>query len=145
MLHKKLSNPVWESAHFGKKYYVLVHFDRIPDPEQRKNLASQGLFLDQYVAGNNWLASWNDNGSLKDLDQGAITELYPIPAELKISPKLNNLSASAQTPDDLIAVSFFAGTDPLIVQKELRMRELLLFRRRSNPPILFLSGTEWKC
>ena len=139
ILHRRPDNAIRESAHFGKKYFLLAHFDRIPDPDQRKMLALHGFFLDQYVGGNNWLVRWNDNGELRSLDQDSVSELYVIPPELKINPKLNNMTAADQTPDDLIAVSFFAGMDPLLVQTELQNAGATLVQTKIKPAhIIFI-------
>jgi hypothetical protein len=143
ILHRRTGNAIRESARFGKKYFLLAHFDRIPDAEQRKELALRGLVLHQYVAGNNWLVSWDDNSELKSLDRTSVTELYVIPPELKISPRLKNMAAADQTPDDLIAVSFFAGMDPRLVQTALRNAGATPVQTKIKPPytVFIRNGT----
>ena len=120
ILHHKLTHSLWKSALYDKKYFLLVHFDRPPDENQKAGLASRGFQLDQYISDNNWLAHWNGEGDLKSLGQNSIEALYAIPPELKISQKLNTISPGNQSPDDLIAVSYFGGLDPAVIEQELR-------------------------
>ena len=89
--------------------------------------------LAQYVSGNNWLASWNEQADLKNLDKSSITDFYAIPPELKINSRLQTISPDEQTPDDLVAISYFAGMDPALVRQELKNAGALIVQTKFKP------------
>ena len=137
ILHHKLNNPLWKSARYNNNYFLLVHFDRIPDESQKINLASQGFLLDQYISNNNWLALWKENSDGRSPENSAIAELYVIPPELKISPKLKTIAPEKQTPEDLIAVSCFGGIDPALIQQELQKAGAEMVITKIKPAHIF--------
>lgn len=141
ILHRRLNQPGWQSARFGRRYFLLVHFDRIPDASQKSDLSSQGFQLDQYVSNNNWLAIWNDGGDEKKLVNSAITGLYAIPPDLKINKKLRTISPERQMPEDLIAVSCFGGMEPGLIQQELQNAGAQIINTKIKPAhIVFIKA-----
>ncbi|MDP4130093.1 MAG: S8 family serine peptidase [Bacteroidota bacterium] len=141
ILHHKLNHPGWQSVRFGKRYFLLVHFDHIPNASERSDLASRGFQLDQYVSNNNWLALWNDGNTKKNLERSAISEIYAIPPELKISQKLKTNSPQLQTPEDLIAVSCFGGIDATTIKQELQNAGAEIINTKIKPAhIIFIKA-----
>ncbi len=120
ILHHKLNHPLWKSALYNKTYFLIVHFERLPDENQKEELAASGFHLDQYISGNNWLAQWNGEGNLKSMGENFLPALYAIPQDLKISKKLSTFFWQNHSPEDLVAISYFGDLDPAIIRQELQ-------------------------
>ncbi len=51
LLHHKINHPLWQSARYGGDYYVVIQMDRIADANEKSELASQGIRLEQWLSG----------------------------------------------------------------------------------------------
>lgn len=93
---------------FRGRQYALIQFDRLPDANDRKLLATQGVKLFDYLPGNAFLAEMPQQvppAALKALKVSGVYEMKP---EYKIASSLKNFMPAR---DRYIAVSFFGEID----------------------------------
>src|SRR5258708_28595142 len=57
LLLRKISLPGWQSTLFGSRYYVVIQLKQQADQNQKKELLDRGIRLEQWISGNNWLAT----------------------------------------------------------------------------------------
>jgi hypothetical protein len=107
-------------SRFAGHYYVVVQFDKLPDRQQRKDLAGLHVRLYDYIPGNSYLAEADTGFSLSDLRQYAVSNIAALPPVLKISGRLAETSDDGlRGPDRLVAVSWFGTVDSLTVLRQL--------------------------
>ena len=66
LLNHKTSHPLWQSTRFGSDYYVVVQMNQIADPSVKSELANNGIKLEQWLSGTNYLAVCSQGFSLKN-------------------------------------------------------------------------------
>jgi hypothetical protein len=98
------------TAHYNKKYYVLVQFDQLPDQQRRKELEDLGIRLFDYIPDRAFLAEVRDSFSTETLKQYSISGLYRMPSKFKIAGKLQQDPDEAlHNADKLIAIRTFGS------------------------------------
>jgi hypothetical protein len=93
---------------FRGKQYALLQFDRIPNNNERKQLAAQGVKLFDYLPGNAFLAELPQQLPPASLRTYKVSGLYEMEPAYKISPSVNNFTPAQ---DRFIAVSYFGDID----------------------------------
>ncbi len=107
--HKESVRP---ARHAGN-YYLVLQFDRLPNPQQKKELADLGIRLFDYIPRHAYLAEVDSAFSAADLRRYTVNSVAPLPAALKLSRRL------PQYPDALVAVSWFGTLDSLEVRRQI--------------------------
>src|SRR5579871_1731719 len=134
LLNGKFNKSALSAAHFSKKYYTLVQFDKIPDNYERKELASQGVLLFDYISGNAFLAEMPDSFSHDELKKFHATGIYSVNNQFKISDKLEaNFSERMHDASHVIAVSFFGSMSKQDVIKELQKSGAHIVQTKIQP------------
>lgn len=120
LLNKKTGRESFRELLFQKKYYALVRFDKLPGIAEKKELASRGIALFDFIPGNAFMAEISDSTAFRFMKNQKINAVYALPPSLKISEKLlQNEDQFAKAGEVLIAVSFFGTTDKAMLAKEL--------------------------
>jgi hypothetical protein len=122
-LHKESLRP---AQHAGK-YYLVVQFDRLPDPQQKKELTDLNIRLFDYIPRHAYLAEVDTGFSADDLRHYAVNSVAPLPGALKLSHLLT------QYPDALIAVSWFGTLDSMEVRKQIAATGAAIVPTRIRP------------
>ena len=131
----KLLREIPLSDHFHKKIFSLLQFDKLPDENDRKELAAQGILLCDYVAGNAYLAELPENFSPDYLKNYHVTGLFHVGKEYKISDKINSYALeNSADPQMAIAVSYFGSMNRQEVAKQLEWLGAKLLNTKINPP-----------
>ena len=107
-----LKDSLRQSLEAGK-YYLVLQFDRLPDPQQKKELADLQIRLFDYIPGHAYLAEVDTGFSAADLRRYAVNSVAVLPAAFKLSSRLT------QYPDALIAVSWFGTLDSQEVRRQI--------------------------
>jgi Subtilase family/Secretion system C-terminal sorting domain len=107
LLNHKTTNPLWQSARFLSDYYVIIQMNHLVDPIQKSELANNGIKLDQWLSGNNYLAVCDRGFSIKNPGELGIINIYALPPSLKVNGNLKNFSERRNGPRDLIALTCF--------------------------------------
>ena len=115
LLHK-ISHPAWQSAFFGSRYYVVVQLSHPADQHQKNELMDHGIRLEQWISGNNWLATCAQGFNNKNLTDLGIHNIYSIPPSLKWNAQLLQYAAQSKGPKDLIAVNCFPADRNMVSQ-----------------------------
>jgi hypothetical protein len=131
-LNLRINHPLWQSARFGENYFVIVEMSHIPDPLEKSELANQGIKLEQFLSGNNWLATCKTGFSLKNTGGLGVKNVYAIPPALKINARLLDFT-KLKGPQDLIAVSCFP-MDKKSVENALRESGAQIIETKIKPP-----------
>jgi hypothetical protein len=109
LLHHKISHASWQAARFGETYFVVLQLDRIAGPVQKAELAIRGIKLEQYLSGNNYLATFGSGSGLDNPEAFGIKNIYSLPPALKIDAELKHVPILQKGPLDYIAVTCFPG------------------------------------
>jgi hypothetical protein len=91
LLLRKINHPSWQSALFGSRYYVVVQLNQHSDQRQKKELMDRGIRLEQWISGNNWLATCRQGFNNRNLTELGIRNIYSLPSSLKINAQLLNM------------------------------------------------------
>ncbi|HVU55604.1 MAG TPA: S8 family serine peptidase [Puia sp.] len=141
-----------QKIQYKGRYYVLLQFDRLPGINDRAGLLSQGIRLFDYIPGQAYWAEATDSMAFTGLEKYAVSGIYQVPADIKISPQLlANPAAYTQKEGQLIAVSFLgtmtreeAGRDLVAAGATLidtRIRpEKVLFIRAGRAALQRIAG-----
>ena len=68
----RLSIETLRPTHFAGKYYVVLQFDRLPDPQEKKELADLNIRLFDYIPQHSFLAEVDTGFSPADLRRYAV-------------------------------------------------------------------------
>ena len=121
-------------THYGNKYYVVLQFDRLPDPAAKRELASLDIRLFDYIPGHSYLAEITDSFSTADLQRYAINNVAPLPAAFKLAGRLTQYPDDyLHRPDALIAVSWFGSLDSLEVCRRIAATGASIVPTRIRP------------
>jgi len=129
-------------GHYKHYYYTLLQFDKLPTPEEKKEMDSKGFRLFNYFPGNAFLAEIPDSFSSEDLGKWAISGMNYLPVSYKLIevPKLMEASAD---PQQTIAVGHFGTTPDADVRKELENAGATILTTRIHPEhILFIKAAK---
>ena len=107
LLLRKINHPAWQSSLFGSRYYVVIQLTQNAAQSQRQELLDRGIRLEQWISGNNWLATCRQGFNNRNLEELGIRNIYSIPSSLKINDRLLDYAAKTKGPKDLIAVNCF--------------------------------------
>jgi hypothetical protein len=130
----KLRPSALQIAHHGSKYYVVLQFDRLPDPQQRKELANLNIRLFDYIPGHSFLAEIDTNFSAATLSHYAINNVAPLPIALKMAARLAQYPEEyLRKPDLLIAVNWFGSLDSLEVCRQIAAAGATIVPTRIRP------------
>jgi len=77
-----------QKTQYRGHYYVLLQFDRLPGTKERTDLLAQGIRLFDYVPGKAYWAEAADSAAFTGLEKYAVSGIYQVPADIKISPQL---------------------------------------------------------
>jgi hypothetical protein len=122
------------STHFGSKYYVVLQFDRLPDPQQKKELAGLDIRLFDYIPQHSYLAEVDTGFSAADLSRYAVNAVAPLPVAFKLSGRLAQYPEEyLHQPDALIAVSWFGTLDSLEVRRQIAATGATIVPTRIRP------------
>src|ERR1700719_1505177 len=69
LLLRKINHPAWQSALFGSRYFVVVQLNRHVDQHQKKEFQDHGIQLEQWISGNNWLATCRQGFNSRNLTE----------------------------------------------------------------------------
>ncbi|HCL83261.1 MAG TPA: peptidase S8, partial [Chitinophagaceae bacterium] len=119
LLHHKINHPLWQSARYGGDYYVVIQMDRIADANQKSELASRGIRLEQWLSGHNYLATCKPGFFIRNPERMGIQNIYVIPPEIKMNSALRDFPAANPGPLDFIALTCFP-MDHSLAEKALR-------------------------
>ena len=118
LLNHKTSHPLWQSTRYGSNYYVVIQMNQIADQALKSELANNGIKLEQWLSGTNYLAICKQGFSFKNPSGMGIKNIYAIPPALKVNSGLKNYSEKIKGPKDLIALTCFP-IDNKIVEKAI--------------------------
>ncbi|HEV3223482.1 MAG TPA: S8 family serine peptidase [Puia sp.] len=107
LLNHKISHPLWQSTRFGSDYFVVIQMNQIADPILKSELANNGIKLEQWLSGTNYLAVCNQGFSIRNPVGLGIKNIYAIPPSIKVNSGLKNYSEQIKGPKDLIAITCF--------------------------------------
>lgn len=135
------------ATRFQDRYYLLAQFDRLPDSVLRADMARSGLKLFDYVSDGTYLAELGDSLSPAELKQYAVSGIFRLPGQFKISRRLREHEEDLHNPDRLVAVAWFGGLSEDEVRKgisatgasvqDVKLKApRMLFVRAANPSIL---------
>ena len=116
LLLQQINHPAWQSALFGSRYYVVVQLNQPADQYKKKELLDHGVRLEQWISGNNWLATCRTGFNNRNLTQLEIRNVYSIPSSLKLNAHLLEYAAQPKGPKDLIAVNCFPADREMVIQ-----------------------------
>ena len=116
LLSRKINPAAWKSTLFGSRYYVIIQLNQHADQHQKKELSDRGIRLEQWISGNNWLATCRQGFNNRNLSELGIRNVYSIPSSLKLNAHLLEYAALSKGPKDLIAVNCFPADRNLISQ-----------------------------
>lgn len=83
----KPNNNVVRAQTFDEKYFALVQFYNIPSDQQRKDLATKGMVLTDYLSGNAYYAVVNESFPF-EIIKDALRAVIPIDKQLKTEANL---------------------------------------------------------
>ncbi|HUB59514.1 MAG TPA: S8 family serine peptidase, partial [Puia sp.] len=108
-------------ARHAGKYYLVLQFDRLPDAQQKKELADLDIRLFDYIPGHAYLAEVDTGFSPADLRRYAVNSVAALPPALKLSSRLTRHpdATTAQYSGLLIAVSWYGTLDSLEVRRQI--------------------------
>ncbi|OQP47144.1 hypothetical protein A4H97_06445 [Niastella yeongjuensis] len=129
--------------HFRNRYYALIQFNKLPNEEQRKSLAQEGVLLYTYIPDNTYLAEITDRITPGQLKKEIISGVFTLEAKTKIAPVLQKqLGEAMRDPDKLIAVNFYGNVDKATVITELKQSGAQIIETKIQPPhVVFISAT----
>ena len=107
ILNHKTTHPLWKSARFLSDYYVVIQMNHLVDLKIRSELADNGIRLDQWLSGNNYLAVCKQGFSINSPDKLGILNIYSITPAFKVNAGLKNYTEKIKGPKDLIAITCF--------------------------------------
>jgi hypothetical protein len=123
----RLSMETLRPSHFGGKYYVVLQFDRLPDPQEKKELADLHIRLFDYIPQHSFLAEIDTGFSPADLRRYAVGSIAPLPAAIRLSSRLT------QYPGALVAVSWFGSLDSPEVRRLIAATGATVVTTRIRP------------
>jgi Subtilase family/Secretion system C-terminal sorting domain len=127
LIRKKLNHPSWKESMFGQKHYVVLQFIRMPDAAMKKELQDDGISLFQYLPGQAYLAELAEGVGADVLRLHSVREAYRIPAALKISRNITDMSPATY------AVSCFGSLDRSLVLKEIEQTGATVVNTKIQP------------
>jgi len=129
-----------QKTQYKGHYYVLLQFDRLPGLKERNDLLSQGIHLFDYVPGQAYWTEVADSGAFAGLEKYAVSRIYQVPADIKISPQLlANPAAYTQKEGQFIAVNFLGTMTREEVGRNLVAAGAALVDTRIRPEkVLFI-------
>lgn len=132
-----------KTAHYNKKYYVLVQFDQLPDSAAKVAMAGAGLHLFDYVSDRTWLAALRDSFSIDELNRFAVSSVSRMPAAFKLHRRLQQDPANyIGGTDKLLAISYFGDISDQEVRKGIEATGVHIVPEKIQPPhMLFVSAT----
>ncbi|HET6254759.1 MAG TPA: S8 family serine peptidase [Puia sp.] len=134
----RFSKDTLRSTHYRGKYYVVLQFDRLPGPQQKKELADLHIRLFDYIPQHSYLAEVDTGFSPADLSRYTVNSLAPLPVAFKISRRLiQNPDEFLHQPDALIAVSWFGSLDSLEVARQIAATGAVIVPTRIRPAHTF--------
>jgi len=140
LLHK-INHPAWQSALSGSQYYVVVQMNQHTDQRQKKELLDRGIRLEQWISGNNWLATCQLGFNNRNLAGLGIRNVYSIPPSLKVNAHLLEYAAQSKSPKDLIAVNCFPA-DRNMISQALKESGAMIVETKIKPAnTWFIKGT----
>ena len=136
----KLTKDLFANVHYHKNYYALVQFEKIPDADQRQELARNGVVLFDYVPQNAFMAEIKETFSLPELKKYNVSGAYTVDKKYKISNGL--LSQQHATPNEVIAVSFYGSVTKQDVIKELTAMGAQILQTKIQPKkVVFINAS----
>nr|HVY73439.1 hypothetical protein [Puia sp.] len=142
LLRKKLNHSLWQSARFKQQYFLILQLNHAPDDQTRSSLKAEGIHLDLPVSARCWLATCDVQAGDSKYNNPSVSGIYVVPASIKINPALDEFLAGSKDPDNLVAISFYAGIDKITVQQEIRNAGAELVDTKIKPPhVLFIRGS----
>ncbi len=108
LLHRKMTDPRWQSVHFRDNYYVVVQMNQLVDRAMKNQLAGRGLRIEQWLSGYSYFAICSREFSMKNLTEIPIKNIYVIPPAMKINANLKNYDEKTNNAKDLIAVTSYS-------------------------------------
>ncbi|HEV3325628.1 MAG TPA: S8 family serine peptidase [Puia sp.] len=130
----RLQKESLRSVHFDRKYYILLQFDRLPDPQQKKELAGLGIRLFDYIPQHSYLAEIGDSFSTADLKRYSVNSVSPIPIAFKLASRLaQHPDDYLHNPDGLIAVNWFGSLDSIEVCRQIAATGAVIIPTRIRP------------
>ena len=129
-----------QKTQYKGHYYVLLQFHRLPGIKERNDLLSEGIHLFDYVPGKAYWAEFTNSSAFTGLEKYAVSSIYQVPADLKISPQLlANPAVYTQQDGQLIAVSFLGTMTREEVGRDLVTAGATLVNTRIKPQkVLFI-------
>ncbi|HXB43195.1 MAG TPA: S8 family serine peptidase, partial [Puia sp.] len=139
----KLAKDFLAGSEYHHKIYALVQFDKIPDVNDKKELAAAGIRLFEYLPGNAFLTELPERFSHDSLKTYHATGIFNINSQLKISTKLGPITqAHFNDPDYVIAISYFGSLSKPDVIKELERAGADILQTKIQPErIIFIKGS----
>jgi hypothetical protein len=116
LLSRKISHPLWLSTRFASHYYVVVQLNHQADQHQKQELLDRGIVLNQWISGNNWLATCRPGFTNNNLTEAGIRNIYYLPPSVKLNPQVLEYAAKPKGPKDLIAVNYFSEERNMVAQ-----------------------------
>ena len=108
------------AALYHTHYFVVLQFNILPDKMAKENLKNSGIFLENYLPGNAYLASIKSDFNFETIQQSAIISVNVLPTVYKINKSLLNYSPAVEKDGGVIAVGYFKSVPEEIIQKELQ-------------------------
>ena len=141
LLNHKTSHPLWQSTRYGSNYYVVIQMNQIADQALKSELANNGIKLEQWLSGTNYLAICKQGFSFKNPSGMGIKNIYAIPPALKVNSGLKNYTGQVKGPKDLIAIICFP-MDKKIVEKAIIASGAYIVETKIKPAhIWFVHGS----
>jgi hypothetical protein len=102
-----INHPAWQHSRYGQNFYVIIQTHKSAGRALKSELSAKGVRLQQWISGNNWLATCGANFRMTNLKESGIKNIYSIPASVKTNPGLLAFAGDPKGTKDLIAITCF--------------------------------------
>jgi hypothetical protein len=117
---------------FENQYFKLIQFYEHPTEAQKEMLSNSGLELIAYLPNYAWLASFNENYNLADLNTYNIRAIIDVPLEYKLSTalQLEDYPSHALDGDKVkLLVTFFNTVNPEKITADLIKNDFQILKQ----------------
>ena len=112
----------------GNNYFVVIQFSVLPSETEKIQLQNAGIFLNEYIPANAWLATITSSFDFNTAKNFNIVSINSIPSFYKIDPALFSYQPAHDKQDiSVFAISFFSSVNKREVEIQLQQMGVRLF------------------
>ena len=128
-----------QPALFDKKYFVVISFDNLPGEEMKKQLASRGVKLLQYIPSNAYIAILDEKYNFSSIKNFRVNGINILPAKFKIDKSISGSSDLKSDPSSLIAISYYNDVDRKVAEENVaKFGGQVVATKFDKPGLLFV-------